>query len=95
MHLPRFLRLLLILLALCWSGWFLVGAFQRWRYESISAMIAPVYIPKELMKHYRRTQDWQTPLMLACLPLLFPLTQWLLRLGHYLKKIVAAYGGKK
>lgn len=95
MHVPRFLRLLLVLLALCWSGWFLAGAFQRWRYESVFAMIAPVYIPIELMAHYRRTMDWQTPLLLASLPLLFPLTRWLLRLGHCLKKCVVVYGGKK
>lgn len=60
---------LLGLAALAWSGWFLVGAFQRWRWEHVCSMVCPPFVPVEFIEQHRRAMDWQTPLLIAVLPL--------------------------
>lgn len=71
MHSPARPRVALasLLLGLGWSGWFLWSAFGRWRHESICAMNCGPFAPAELADYYRRAFDWQSPLMLAALPL--------------------------
>lgn len=60
---------LLGLAALAWSGWFLVAAFRRWSWERVCSMACPPFMPAELVEEHRRSMDWQTPLLIAVLPL--------------------------
>ena len=60
---------LLTLAALAWSAWFLISAFQRWRFEHVCAMVCGPFVPVELAEHYRRAFDWQSPLLMALAPL--------------------------
>lgn len=60
---------LLALAGVAWSAWFLVSAFQRWRHERICSMVCGPFVPVELAEHYRRAFDWQTPLLVALVPL--------------------------
>lgn len=60
---------LLALAALAWSGFFLVDAFHRWRFEQIFTMAFGPFIPAKYVEDFRRAADWQAPLLLATLPL--------------------------
>lgn len=75
---PARLRLLLLVLSLGWSGWFLWAAFGRWRFEVFCSFVCGPFVPVELAEQYRRAFDWQTPLMLAALPLAALGFWWLL-----------------
>lgn len=88
---PRLLRLAALLLGLGWSGWFLWAAFGRWRFERVCSMACGPFAPAELADYYRRAFDWQTPLMLAGVPLAALVVCWLLlRLSAGLQKTRAA-----
>ncbi len=62
-------RFLVGLAIIAWSGWFLAAALQRWRFERVCSMVCGPFVPVELVEHYRRAFDWQTPLLAASLPL--------------------------
>jgi hypothetical protein len=65
----RPLRRLFALAALAWSAWFLVAAFERWRFEVICSKTCGPFWPVELVEELRRAMDWQSPLLAALLPL--------------------------
>jgi hypothetical protein len=77
MRRPRPLTLLLLLPALAWSGWFLRIAWRKFLNELRCASECPVFMPVEFIEQHRRAMDWQTPLMLAVLPLVLLMT-WLI-----------------
>jgi hypothetical protein len=82
-------RLTSLLLGLGWSAWFLWDAFGRWRLESICAFACPAYLPEDMPEYAEqlwRSMDWQTPLMLAALPLAALVVWWLLCLLVGLQK---------
>lgn len=84
-------RLLLALPVLAWSGWFLWAAFKRWQFSVFCSMACPAFIDAETAPAHFRAMDWQTPLLLACLPLAALGAAVLLRaLLHPLKKTRAA-----
>lgn len=58
-----------VLAALAGSGWCLVIALGRWRYERACAMVCGPFIPVELVDGFRRATDWRTPLWLGLAPL--------------------------
>lgn len=68
---------LLALVALAWSGWFLVAAFERWRFEAFCSMACGPFWPVELAEGLRRSMDWQTPLLVAAVPLAVLLGCWM------------------
>lgn len=76
---PARLRLLLLVLSLGWSGWFLWAAFGRWRFEVFCSFVCGPFVPASLAEQYRRAFDWQTPLLLAAAPLAALAACWLLR----------------
>ena len=53
-------------------------------------MVYGPFVPAELATAYRRAFDWQTPLMLAGVPLAALVVWWLLRLSAGLQKTRAA-----
>lgn len=73
MELPRLLQPLLrrwpLWLGLLWTGYFLWTAYRRSARERISAMVDPPYVSPDRVEHFRHLYDWQTPLMLAAIPL--------------------------
>jgi hypothetical protein len=66
---PRLVPLLMFLACVGWTGFFLLEALQRWRFERICIMTCGPYWPVELVESLRAAMDWQTPLALATLPL--------------------------
>ena len=79
MRFPRLAVLLVAAPAVTWSAWFLWQAFRRWRFEHFCAMACGPFVPVELADHYRRAFDWQSPLLLAALPLAALAAYWALR----------------
>lgn len=68
---------LLVLAVLVWSGWFLTAAFQRWRFEAVCSVACGPFWPVELAEAMRRSMDWQTPLLVAAVPLAVLLGCWM------------------
>jgi hypothetical protein len=60
---------LIDLVVIAWSGWFFVVAFQRYQFELFCAMTCGPFWPIELVDEIRRSMDWQTPLLMAIVPL--------------------------
>ena len=60
---------LLTLAGLAWSAWFLWAAFGRWRFERFCSMACGPFVPAEQADYYRQAFDWQTPFLMAVLPL--------------------------
>lgn len=54
---------------LVWSGAFVCEALRRWRFDRICDMSCGPFWEPELIGPLRAQMDWQTPLVLACLPL--------------------------
>ncbi len=73
----RLLRGLLVLAALSWSAWFMSVALDRWRFEAMCVMTCGPFWPVELVEELRRAMDWQTPLLLALLPVGLLLGCWM------------------
>jgi len=74
---PALARLLLLpLLAVGWSGVFLVEALQRWRFERICAMSCGPFWEAGTVELIRSAMDWHTPLALAALPLALWAARW-------------------
>jgi hypothetical protein len=73
MELPRPLQPLLrrwpLWLGLLWTGYFLWTAYRNSARERIGALVDPPYVSPDMVEHFRRLYDWQTPLMLAATPL--------------------------
>jgi hypothetical protein len=62
-----------------WSCWFLAEALPRFRFDRMCAMICEAFTSPEGVAAMRHAMDWQTPLILAGLPLLPWAGQRLLR----------------
>jgi hypothetical protein len=79
MHWPAYLRPLLFLAAIGWSGIQLFEALQRWSFARICVKTCGPYWPAELVGQLRAEMDWQSPLVLATVPLLLGAVAWLWR----------------
>lgn len=72
-------RFALVMLVLAWSGGFAWQALGRWSYTRWCARTCGPFVPVELVEQTRRAQDWQSPLLLAALPLASLAAYWALR----------------
>lgn len=59
-----------LLMAAAWAGGFAWQALKRWSYASWCARTCGPFTWVELLDQHRRASDWQTPALLAALPLL-------------------------
>ena len=73
----RVLHGLLVLAAFAWSAWFLSVALDRWRFEAMCVMTCGPFWEAELIGQLRAEMDWQTPLLLALLPVGLLLGCWI------------------
>lgn len=88
-------RFLLALPAIIWSGWFLTIAFKRWSYAGwYSRSFGPFIRLENLPRHLHAT-NWETPLLLATLPLTVFGAWCLLRSFHGSKFCGPPDGGQK
>lgn len=79
----RVARLLALLLTIGWSGGFALAAWRAEVQAQFWTTAGPVFLPASMpdyIAQVRRSTDWQTPLMLAALPLALFLSWRLLRL---------------
>lgn len=72
-------RFALVVLVLAWSGGFAWQALGRWSYARWCAKTCGPFVPVELADDFRRAFDWQSPLLLAALPLAALAAWWLAR----------------